>query len=300
VIIDRASKKSLRVKSWWASILGGIQPDLLKKQVQQLSADGLLQRFLVAFADQPGVGEDRPPNEAAAYAAIMHGLTKLEPTPDAPIRLSAEAREQWLLFQECVRAEVALNRGGHPAYVSHLDKMENQFARVLLIMHAVEAVATAPDGNLVNLPPLVTGETAKRVRKLTVNFLIPTSERFYRTIFGSSQHWGHVQRIASFILTHCAGKATVSPKDIYQHHQEYRPGKGGVGELQEAMRTLEEHGWVGAKGTRPGRGVLEWTINPKAHTKYAARAVAEAARKAAIKGEIIKAAGIRKRGRAFA
>ncbi len=305
VIIDRASKKSMRVKSWWASILGGIQPHLLQRKVGDLSADGLLQRFLVVLADQPGVGEDRPPKESGAYAALIRHLTELRPIPEAgkgvvPIRLSPEAGEQWRLFVEDVRAEITLNRDGQEAYVSHLDKMENQFARLLLIMHAVEAVAATPEGGLLKLPLLVSGETAKRVRRLFVHFLIPTSKRFYRTIFGSNRHQGHVQQIASFILTHCADKKQITPKDIYRHHQEYRPGKGGTGELQDAMRTLEAHGWVSAKETSQGRGVTEWTINPGVHVKYAERASAEAARKAAVRAEIAKAAEIRKRHRAVA
>ena len=292
VTIDRASKEEpMYVEHAAVSIIGGIQPAKLTPiMVKQLSEDGLLQRFLVADMGQRGPGEDRPPDEKARldYGHLIDRLTKYVPVhTDAPIRLSPEARTVWLEVKNQIDAALILNEG-QAAYVGHLLKWEALFARIVLVLHAVEA----PAGK--SLPAEVTAETVRRAAHLAIKFLIPSSERFYGDTFGKSERQEDVQKIASMILTHCAGWETIRPRDISEVHKEYRPGRNGHARLQSAMRTLEAGGWVSALPTvSPLGGVAEWSLSPKVHANNLLRILMEKARKKTLRDLILEAGKVR-------
>lgn len=298
-LIDRKGNKTgvTHIENWSVSVLGSIQPSRLKPMAAQLSEDGLLQRFLVCWASLPRRGEDRPPGSAAgAYAAMLRRLTELKPIAEAgrgfvPIRLSAEARQHWLRVQEHIQDKITIHRESHGAFCEHLGKWPNQFARLLLVLHAIEAVAEMPSATLQQpkLPLLVSGATAQRAARLAIRFLIPSAERFYKEVFGVNAEWGHVQWIASYILTSGPEKIQIRPRDIYRNYRALN-SKNHARDLQEAMQSLEHRNWLRPLEAAPGRGTVLWDINSLVHVRFAEFASSEQRRKALIKVEIEKAA----------
>jgi hypothetical protein len=287
-IIDRVSKKdAVRIENWYVSVLGSIQPERLKPVAKHLSMDGLLQRFLPVVVGMPGVGEDREPSLAVgAYHALVHRLTELRAVPQAgksitPIRLSPEAREQWQQLDQYRRDETTL-WASHEAYCEHLGKWGNQFARLLLVLHAVENVAATPTGAELALPLTVSGATAERAARLATAFLIPNARRFYKSVFSPSTQWSDTEWIASFILTRGPEMTVLRERDIYNNHHQLL-GKDKARDRQEAVLPLEHRGWLRPTKFKPGRGDVEWAVNPLVHVRFAERANAERRRKAVLK-----------------
>ena len=63
------------------SILGGIQPEKIKEQAQDMATDGLMQRFLPIYLKQWGAGEDDYPDEdlEKTIAKLAIVISKAEP-----------------------------------------------------------------------------------------------------------------------------------------------------------------------------------------------------------------------------
>ena len=291
-IIDRVSKKDVvQIDNWYINMLGSIQPERLKPLAKYLSMDGLLQRFLPVVAGTPGIGADREPSMAVgAYYSLVRRLTEMRAVPEAgkgivPVRLSPEAREYWRRVDQFRRDEMTLY-SGHEAYCEHLGKWPNQFARLLLVLHAVESVAAMPPDPLAvpKLPSIISGATAERAARLATHFFIPNARRFYKSIFSPSTQWTDTEWIASFILTRGPEIAVIHERDIYNNHHQLI-GKDKTRDRQEAVLPLEHRGWLRPTKYKAGRGDVEWAVNPLVHVRFATRAEAERQRKDALKAK---------------
>jgi Protein of unknown function (DUF3987) len=261
-------------------VLGGIQPELLRKITQNdgLTADGTLQRFLPIQVRVLSEGEDVTPAVDLAEAldslalalasSPQKELYKLEPAADVEFRaLQRFAAEQ-------------RDRPDIPTSLREwCDKLPNEFGRFCLLYHFIEWY-TGDSGKMGLRPDeLVSVDTAARARRFLTEFAYPHAVAFHDEVLMQSPAERDATKIAGYILSR--GLESISERDIYQNIKSLKGASTeNVRAIQEAMRALELAGWARPDGTRGGAGrVTAWTINPTVHTKFAARAKAERERR---------------------
>ena len=159
------------------------------------------------------------------------------------------------------------------AWRGHLNKWEGFFARLLLVFHMLDHWPTADLGDTTNKGLIsicedgraavyipASRETAERAYRFA-GVLLAHAIRFYETIVGLGASGDSARRAAGIILTR-VGASTLSRRELYEAHRNWRPGERDASELFEAMRILERHGWC-----RPvfsdDRNIEKWEINPE-------------------------------------
>jgi hypothetical protein len=204
IAVDRVGSGYLSIPNWSACIVGGIQPELMRKLMPNLSEDGLLQRFIPIFGSGPSMGNDRVADDEAdqTYHRLLQTLTGWRALPPTRVRLSAEAHEARERVMEFVNARQILPHTPGPLK-NHLSKWEALFARLLLTLHAIE-VASAHAAFGVSLEDFheIRGSTARSVERLMTEYLLPSVTRFYRDFCGRSEHVQHACWVAGHILAH--------------------------------------------------------------------------------------------------
>jgi Protein of unknown function (DUF3987) len=79
--VDRIGRGSFAVPNWSFCLMGGIQPEPIRKIAKDAADDGLLQRPFYCVPSSQTRGEDRPPNREAlaTYAALFPALAAMHP-----------------------------------------------------------------------------------------------------------------------------------------------------------------------------------------------------------------------------
>jgi len=262
-VIDRMDRDVI-VPNWAAGVVGKVQENKLASMAKTLTDDGLMQRFLVYKIGTVGMGSHRSPDRMAIerYDAMIRSLVCLEPTGH-PIRLTEGAQAYQ---REVERISYALKTLPMltPALRAHAAKMNGIFARLLLVVHAIDHYVSAgylrEQTSFLEVQP----ETAKRTRDLMVRFLIPSAIRIYAEYFTPSDERGSDARwVAGHILAHGLGKITA--RNIYRANRDLDKDHK---RLERAFAALVDATWL----VPASRG---WTVNPMVHTRFAERAEQE-------------------------
>jgi hypothetical protein len=130
---------------------------------------------------------------------------------------------------------------------------------------------------------IIGGDTAERVARLMLDFLLPHAARFYGELFEKREEMAHARWIAGLLLAH--GLRTVTLRDIGRAYRNVRDDSQAI---RDAMGVLEIAGWVkpvNINGKPPSR----WEVALSVHRKFAARADAERIRRDAEKAKIAAA-----------
>jgi len=138
--VDRSSGKRMFLTHTPVSILGTIQPDVLKQQMGDLyTVDGLWQRFL--WVNLP-VTRLPAPNDGVTcnISELLLGIyRRLENLPAIAYSISSEARKLWSRWHDwCETQKLA---EAHPSIRTLYPKARERAARIALVFHIVEAVA---------------------------------------------------------------------------------------------------------------------------------------------------------------
>jgi Protein of unknown function (DUF3987)/Bifunctional DNA primase/polymerase, N-terminal len=271
-LIDRVTSGHLRVPNWGACVVGGIQPARMRKLSPDLAEDGLLQRFIPIFGSGPSRGIDRPANQEAdrAYRDLLGKMLDWRSLPAVRVTMSPEAHQARERVMERVEALLTLPDTPGPLK-NHLNKWEALFARLALTVHAVDVASlgwfTLGDDNIID------GETARRVEKLMMEYLLPNAMRFYGEFYGRDEHVQHSCWIADHILAHRL--PLVTARDIGRVYNALRDRL----DLDRAMSYLEIAGWIVPITDGNARRASRWWIDPRVHQLFAERAVQERVRR---------------------
>jgi len=296
-VIDRVGRGSWTVPNWSACVMGGIQPERLRELKGQVSSDGLIQRFLIVNNTRTNIPEqDREPDQQAAQAwkDLINDLSDLPCMIDQDvIRFSEGAQVHRRRVNEVIDAWQMLPNNSAP-FKGALGKLKATYARLTLIMHAIENASTcAMFGQ--PLPAYVGGATAERAAALMLDYLLPHLAAFYRDVIGSSANEDHAEWIAGYLLAH-SEKTKITVRDIRRAYGELRDADPN--DIIRVMRSLDMADWVRAVSDDKGRGVKEWKVNPWVAVDFAERAAAERERREAAKARIKEAGKRIKRGEA--
>ena len=279
-VVDRVMRGTLKIPNWSVCMIGGIQPDAIRKIASKMTDDGLMQRFMIVIGKN-ALEHDRPENRDAshAFADLVDHLFHLSAAGDRNVTLTDEAhavRDEFMHWVGELVDYPALPGGLR----SHLGKWSGLFARLLLLYHSIECYSQRKHP----LALQVSGATAECVVRLMRNFLLPHSLAYYTDILGAAGDLEHSRWIAGHILS--KKLETVTNRDLLRAYKQWR----GLDDWrrQRITESLCDMGWMTPVGdaARSKRGAHTWAINARVHEVFAAKAAAEAERRERIRIEL--------------
>lgn len=271
--VDRIGRGSSFVPNLSISLLGGIQPDAIRKVAADAVDDGLLQRIFPIILPPANVGVDAPrPLSTHKYKTLIDRLHQL---PATHFVFSDEAQEiRNRLEHEHLKLQAIelLN----PKLAAHVGKYDGLFARLCVIWQAIEA----PSVNAVS------EATATRVATFLHKFFLPHAVAFFAGTLGFSKRQGDVEAVAGFILAH--GKQVLSRRDVMRGDRKMRDleAEGATKVLEQ----LEALGWL-TEMPGPRSSSSRWTVNPRCHELFAKKGQEELARRNEAKAIITQITG---------
>lgn len=278
--VDRVQRGSIGIPNFSVSMIGGVQPDAIRRIAKDMTDDGLMQRFMVVVGrNAPEHDRAEDPAVAKNFANLVDHLHAIGGSP-TPVVLSEEAhqvRERLMAYAAEMAEYPALPSGLR----SHLGKWSGLFARLLLVYHAIECHG-------MRVHPVqadVGGQCAERVEALMRGFLLPHALAYYTDILGASGELEHARWVAGYILSR--GLSDIANRDLVQAYKQWR----GMDDWrrQRVMQVLEDMGWVRPVATedRPSRrGATSWLVNPTVHELFCAKAELEADRRQRLRDEV--------------
>jgi hypothetical protein len=287
--VDRVGRGSSLLDNLSVSLLGGVQPEVIRKVVAGAADDGLLQRMFPIVLRPATLGKDEPlPDVTQAWTSTIEMLHAMRPPrlggpgnlADAPrvLRFNPEAQALWREFSQRhheLLSLVAVNR----KLGTFAGKLDGQLARLVVTWHCVEAKCTNPD-------PVVTVDTLRRAGAFLHKFLVPHAVAFYGGLLGLPDDHDRLANVADYILAHKL--ETVGYRVIQR-------GDGSMRDLDRMSTTrileqLEALGWVWP--APPKRtDAPRWTVNPVVHSRFGNRADAERSRRAEARARFAEMAG---------
>ena len=274
--VNRISRGTLHVANLSISLLGGIQPDAIRRAVAEAVDDGLIQRLNPIVLRPAAPGKDVPmPDVVSAYEGLIERLrcVKLCLFDADVLRFAPGAqdvqRRLASLHHDLLHVE-AIN----PKLASHFGKYDGFFARLCVVWHCIEN--SEADG----LPPLISQDTAERVAAFLHRFLRLHALAFYGALLGLSDEHETLQDVGGHILAH-PEKGVITNRDLQRATRKTkaldRDGAKKVFERMEAM------GWLDPVPQQYSNALPKWRVNSAVHTLFAERARAEAARRVEVR-----------------
>jgi len=160
--VDRVGRGSFNIENLSISILGGIQPDALRKVMADSTDDGLIQRFFPIVLQPSVIGKDEPsPDVQMEYENLLDRLHELK-------AIDSILGDRPLVFDDAAQKIRNELEAGHHRYTqaiesvnkklaAHIGKMDALFPRLCIIWHCIDAVMSGHP-----LQETVTADTARR------------------------------------------------------------------------------------------------------------------------------------------
>lgn len=263
--LNRVARGASLIPNLSINILGGIQPDPLRRIVSDSVDDGLIQRLIPVLLKPATLGEDEPQDESVRqYDQLVRSLWQLKPgkvvsgegllqfsEAGQAVRRRLEARHL-----EMVGAEVI-----SPKLGAHFGKYDGIFARLCVLWHCIENI----DAH--RLPDLISGATAERAAAFLHEFIVPSAVAFYTGVLGLSDDHDRLIELAGYILSRRLG--TVQHRDCQRASGTLRALTAD--ETKRLFEKLESFAWVEATEPAPKSKTPRWRVNPAVHDLFAER-----------------------------
>ncbi len=250
---DRIGRGTLDISKVTVSIVGGIQPDKIKKQVQGAirsdeSNDGFIQRFqLMVYPDIDNKWSyvDEYPSKQAKDRVneVFERLASIEADEQIKLRFSPDAQE--IFIEWLTEHEKKLRSGLHPAIESHLTKYRSLVPSLALIIYLAES----SEYEAINQQSVIKACA-------WASYLESHMHRVYS--IGDNQN-----QVNARLLANRLNKLpdTFTLRDVSQK------GWAGLGKdtkaIHEALLILEEHDYIqGVERQTNGRPTVDYLKNP--------------------------------------
>lgn len=278
--INRVGRGSFLLPNLSASIIGGIQPDAIRRIAGDSVDDGLLQRFFPIVLRTSALGHDTPvPWEAGLYEWAVRSVQNAH-TP-APLRFAPEAQAIFRDVQE------RHHRFGsfetiNKKLAAHIGKLDGLFARLCIVWH----VASEPWKAAIE--PTISAATAAKVAQFIGTFLLPHAFAFYAGVLGMSDDQEQLEAVAGYILAHRLKE--IDHRTIQRSVRSCR--KLDRFSTRPLFETLAAMNWLTAVDDPEKRnGEPRWFVNSYVHQLFAERAEREEARRIQARATIIELTG---------
>jgi len=289
--IDRIRRGSAIIPNLSISILGGIQPEVVRKVVAEAHDDGLIQRLLpILLLETATIGQDRPQLPVVdAYENLVRGLHRLRPPTIQghgnlagilPTELrfddaAQELRNQLEQRHRDLQAYEVINK----KFSAHIGKYNGLFGRLCVLWHCIENVEA------IKLPNVIDIDIAQRVATFMQKYLLPHAVAFYMGMLGLSDDHERLTAVADYILAHKLPRIT--NRDV--QHGDRTMRKLTKRDMDSVFEQLDALGWVSRVPAPRPSDPPHWIVNPEVHTRFAARGEASAKRRAAVRAAIYDA-----------
>jgi hypothetical protein len=263
--IDRIKSGELLIGNASLSVLGGIQPKKMD-ELHDLTSDGLLQRFLIAFMNEPQEPQDIDVHPVSKkYTELVYGLLNLKPQrftlTDSAVDVMAELQHH-LYTLERVGGVVS------EAFTSHIGKLKAYAGVLTLILYVIDNPREAVKLSAIGKPAV------EKAARLIKDFLIEHAREFYSRSEGETER---TRRLAGYVL--CCGKNRLRLADFTTNTRDCRGKK--VIEINEYLSPLVAGDWLFA--LEPGPACRAWTVNrPTIDAQFAKRMLLEQERRQAV------------------
>jgi hypothetical protein len=274
--VDRINRGSFLIPNLSISILGGIQPDAIRRIVGDTIDDGLIQRALPIILRSGCVGHDQPtPTGVEQYDRLIESLHKL-PAPMSALTFDPGAQEVRARLERKhndLLALESLNR----KLASHIGKYDGYFARLCLVWHCLE------NAQAKKLPASISADTAERVAKFMHEFLLPHALAFYSGVLALADDHDRLSAVAGYILAR--GLERITTRDVARGDRTMR--RLSRQDTNAVFEQLEALGWLARISAKRPSDPPHWLVNPQCHQLFENRAREEAERRARVH-ELIK------------
>lgn len=278
--VNRIGRGSFMLPNLSASILGGIQPDAIRRIAGDAVDDGLLQRFLPIVLRTAALGEDEPiPGQAAQYEMATHAVRHAHATKS--LRFDAAAQS---IFRE---VQARHHRLGsiemlNKKLAAHIGKLDGIFARLCVVWHVMS------DPWQINVSPTIGAPVAVQVERFLRVFLLPHAFAFYSSVLGMSDEQDQLEAIGGYILAHRLDK--IDHRTVQRSVRSCR--KLDRFHTRPLFETLAAMNWLAAVDDPEKRnGEPLWMVNPYIYQLFAERADMEEKRRLQARATISELCG---------
>ena len=261
-------------------MLGGIQPEPLRKLMADAQDDGLIQRLFPIVLKPATMGKDAP--QLGVVSDCDHLISRLHdlqpPTNHGPGNLSGllpsvlrfdDAAQEFRGQLEQKHLNLQAYESINKKLAAHIGKYDGLFGRLCIIWHCVENIDQQ------YLPEVISVDTARRVAKFLHEYLLPHAIAFYTDVLGLSDEHDRLTAVAGYILAHKLEQVT--NRDIARGDRTMRNlTKRDTDNLFEQMEALC---WLDRAASARPTDPPYWLVNPEVHKRFAARGEAEAKRR---------------------
>lgn len=271
--VNRINRASFLIDNLSISILGGIQPDAVRKVTMDSVEDGLIQRFLPVILPSAQIGVDEElPDIASEYEGLVAALRNVRTKPGMfepmPLVFDPEARAvRERLEREHHAMMIALEHVSKK-FAAHIGKFDGIFPRLCIIWHCIENV------NAATLPDIITGDTAQRAADFLHGYILGQSKAFYHGILGISEDQQEIEDVAGYILAHQVEVVTM--RTFSRGSTMMR--KATRQNVEPICQQLEALGWIESIDSRGEK--FSAKVNPRVHEVYREKAETERLRRA--------------------
>jgi len=287
-VLDRVSRGSVLIENLSVSLLGGVQPDVVRRLAAVGLDDGLLQRACPVVMRPATIGRDEPMVDTH-YGELIDALHQMKPpmadnffNTERILRFDAAAQE---IRRELEKRHRNLQNleAVNKKFASHIGKYDGVFARLCVIWHCVESADAE------QLPIIVTASTARRVAKFMHDFLLPHAAAFYAGVLGLSDDHEQLSAVAGYVLAHRLDKIT--NRDVQRGSRTMRGMTKR--DIEKVFEQLDAFGWISRvvvhhPGYRPS-DPPHWIVNPEVHRLFRDRAQRESSRRLSVREAIADA-----------
>ncbi len=268
--IDRVKTGSRFVNNWGVSLLGATQPDAIGRRLAAMPDNGIVQRVMwIAGSARPATERPVRADVLNRYGALIERLYRTAASGQVSVVMSEGASRVRREVFDRLDALIATVEGDRPALASHFGKWHGLFARVALVMHAIEC-----DGRYLDEAE-ISEASARRAQRFIFDVLLPHTAVFYEAVLGAES--ALVGEDARVVAGHVLAKAwtEVTPATVVHSVKRWR--YRGEREREAALAALVTLGWLREADPQraAGRGQSpksRWEVNPAVHRRFKGRA----------------------------
>jgi hypothetical protein len=294
--VDRIARGSINVPNTAICVIGGIQPNVIKRLAKSWGDNGLMQRFMIVNLPASDIGLDAEPDEIAQrtmYEAVRR-IHSQQPTeyfdtfkfpPEADL-----VRQRMVNFSRSKRALDIPE-----PLIGWVDKIEGEWARLACVLHCIEWAAADEETRSQMQLGVISLQAAERAERFLIEFQWPHQLYFYRKVADlSAAADSEAQRVAGFLLAHPRDRIT--EQNIQKNFRNMKRAEDRPLRI-DVTQTLEMHGWLIPDGHRHKEGHNNrWKVNQKIYDgRFERRAAIERASRAAQQTSIVAEGITRKR-----
>lgn len=262
--MDRVGAGEIEVENYAVSMYGNIQPRVLTTNVNKMSEDGLLQRFIpvVLRGNLTRLGSPSRERQVSmgSYEMLVRTVFGL---PALTYTMSPEAEAKYVEFQKWYHTRLADERllKSNDVYLQAFGKLEGLVGRLVLMMHLM----TSPMSITVNT------ESVDRAVEMAKTYIVPAMRYTYNSELGGASSFDN------WIMEHViqyADQPILTLSDVRNNARrqiEKMSRQAQIDAILASMYPLEKAGWV-ARIDEVGRehqGHAQWAVNPALQQQFA-------------------------------